>query len=201
VGLEELSLRLAAFLQRSRVNGPGVRAVVWVQGCARHCLGCCNPGFLDPASGEDVTVAELLSRIASAEGLGGVTLSGGEPFDQAAPLAEFCRQVRREGLTVVCFSGYELPELQQGLMPGHAALLNEIDLLVAGPYNVMRPCSTPLRASGNQSLHFLTDRLRPQDLQGLPRVEVTVRGGVVEFSGFEPGLALALRSRGGFVPQ
>ncbi len=107
------TLRLAAFEPRSLANGPGVRAVVWVQGCGKRCPGCFNPEFQAREGGCEVTAEEVLRRIAVAEGIEGVTFSGGEPFDQAAALAEVARGAQARGLGVVVFTGYTRGELEE----------------------------------------------------------------------------------------
>lgn len=187
------AVRLGNFVPRSRANGPGVRAVIWVQGCRRQCPGCCNPEFQNPDGGRVATVDELLARIAAALPLDGLSLSGGEPFDQAAPLAELCRQVRPQGLTIVCFTGYTLSELREADRPDWSSLLSHTDLLVAGPYDQDQPCTEPLRASANQTLHYLTGRITPDDLRGIPRVEVILDDGYLQITGFDPQLSRRLR--------
>ena len=78
----------SGFLARSEVNGPGIRAVVWVQGCPFRCEGCFNERFLPFSPAQQVSVSELAGTILSLPGIDGVTFSGGEPFAQAGPLAE-----------------------------------------------------------------------------------------------------------------
>ena len=188
-------LRLGAFEFRSRVNGPGVRAVIWTQGCPRRCPGCCNPEFQDPTGGAQIAIQDLLVQIEAAAPVHGITLSGGEPFEQPVALAELCRQVHQSGLTVVCFTGHTLEDLRQARSPEWQALLAEIDLLIAGPYLREQPCEEPLRASANQRVHFLTGRIAPEELEGLPRAEVTIRDGELHVSGFHPELSELLRTR------
>lgn len=160
-------LRVAAFEPRSEVNGPGVRAVVWVQGCPREpiCPGCYNPAFL-PMQGpaEIVTASEMAARIFALPDIAGITLSGGEPFAQAAALAALARLVKSRGLTVMVFSGRTLRELRASNDPSVAALLAETDLLVDGPFVRERRGALPLRSSDNQELHFLSGRIRPEDV-------------------------------------
>ena len=88
-------LNLAGFLARSGVNGPGIRAVVWVQGCPFRCKGCFNERFqpFSPATG--IPVDTLAGTILALPGIDGVTFSGGEPFAQAGPLAELALMLSR----------------------------------------------------------------------------------------------------------
>jgi len=78
-------LNLAGFLAKSEVNGPGTRAVVWVQGCPIHCERCFNVQFQSFSPATLVPVNELAEMILALHGIDGVTFSGGEPFAQAGP--------------------------------------------------------------------------------------------------------------------
>lgn len=169
------------FLERSGANGPGVRSVVWVQGCPRRCKGCCNLGSLVFDQRSPITVNELAQRVIALN-VSGVTFSGGEPFSQAIALAKFARQLRAahgESFTVLCFTGYTLEQIRCANQMDWNALLHEIDLLIDGEYIHAERCNEPLRGSSNQRLHFLTGRIHPQDITG-PRVEyiLTESGGV-----------------------
>jgi len=181
------TVRVAAFEPRSLVNGPGVRAVLWVQGCGRRCPGCFNEGFQSREGGREVDVRDVLDWIGAAKGIEGVTFSGGEPLDQAEALGELACEVHAMGLGVVVFTGYEV--WGAGCLPGTVrkalwcsggmraswrALLAETDLVVAGPYDRTRPMSHPLLASANQRLLYLTDRYRDRRLRGGRRVEYRI---------------------------
>jgi anaerobic ribonucleoside-triphosphate reductase activating protein len=147
-----------------RVLGPGVRFVVWVQGCPLSCAGCISPQWIPFAGGERVPVADLAEEIAEA-GVDGLTLSGGEPFAQAAALARLVGLVReRRDLSVMCYTGYSLARLRRR-GGATAALLSCVDLLVDGPYVAHRHADLRWRASANQRVHQLTGR-HAADLTG-----------------------------------
>src|SRR5687768_3431912 len=93
------AVRVGAFEPRSVVAGPGERAVLWVAGCLRRCPGCMKPDLFDFAAGETVSIEVIERWIENVPRLNGLTISGGEPFEQAQPLAELARRVRRRGLT------------------------------------------------------------------------------------------------------
>lgn len=152
-------LNMAAFLPVSCSNGPGRRAVVWVQGCNRNCPGCFNQEMRQFVHKELIAVRELAGRILAIEGIEGVTFSGGEPFEQAKPLAELAEQLADSGLTVVLFTGYTFDELAAGNNSDWQRLLAAADLLVAGPYEQTLPAQEYLRTSANQQLLFLSDKL------------------------------------------
>jgi len=154
---------LAAFLPRSRVNGPGCRAVLWVQGCPFRCPGCFNPGFQPFVGGTPTPVEELADRCLSDRQTEGVTFSGGEPFAQAAPLAELAERAQAGGKGVLVFTGYPRQSLEGTSRGDWKKLLAAADLLVAGPYREDQPQRHALLASRNQELISLTDRYRDAD--------------------------------------
>ena len=107
-----MKLRLSGIKPESVVDGPGIRFVLYVQGCSRRCPGCHNPGTHDPAGGVEADLGLVLGWIREARpALDGVTFSGGEPFEQAEALAELAKGVRRLGLDIVIYSGYTFEEL------------------------------------------------------------------------------------------
>jgi anaerobic ribonucleoside-triphosphate reductase activating protein len=191
-----VTLRVARFLERSLANGPGERCVVWVAGCSLRCDGCINRELWDPGCGQDVEVGTLASRINAVDGLRGVTLSGGEPLDQAEAVAEFLGLLRSD-LDRVLFSGYSREEMDSD--PRKAAVLARVDLVVAGRYQREQALADdPWRASSNQTVHALTGRIRPQEVPA-GRVEVHIRAGQVSVTGF-PGAELLARLKGGLEP-
>lgn len=132
---------------------------MWSQGCSIRCRGCFNPHFWSKTGGEAVDPRDLAMQAIEA-GVEGITLLGGEPFDQAEPLAVFASLVRGAGLSVMTFTGHYLDVLTGPSAPeGSAALLAQTDLLVDGPYEVGNlDHSRPWVGSRNQRFHFLTDR-------------------------------------------
>lgn len=157
-------MRLGSLIDATEAEGPGLRFVLWTQGCSLGCADCCNPHLWSAAGGEDWSQDALWERLSGARarhpGLEGLTLVGGEPFEQDAALATFCRRVREAGLTVMAFSGYTRAELKAR----DSKLLEEVDLLVDGRYEVER-YTTSLRwiGSTNQTLHFLSLAYSPDD--------------------------------------
>ncbi|MFE5291849.1 4Fe-4S single cluster domain-containing protein [Isoptericola sp. NPDC056618] len=160
-----LALRIGSTVQRTEAEGPGPRFAVWAQGCSIRCPGCFNPHLWGAKGGRVVDVDDLaqdVMRAAERDSIEGITLLGGEPFDQAAGFAELATKVRRAGLSVMVFSGYELTTLEGPNAPESAGtLLAETDILVDGPYRAESPdFARPWVGSTNQNFHFLTDRYR-----------------------------------------
>lgn len=168
------SINLHNFVSRSRANGPGERAVVWVQGCSRRCPGCFNPESQGFIRKEMVTVDDLFARIAGIGKIDGVTFSGGEPFEQAGALAELAKKIHGLGLTVVCYTGYTVEQLREANRADWNTLLQEVDLLIDGPFVQSERCNEPYRGSKNQRLIFLTGRIRQEDITGNQTAELTL---------------------------
>lgn len=191
---------LARFLPATRAEGPGKRTAIWVQGCSIRCPGCFNPHLWTFRGGERVAPHELVARVLAAD-TDGLTLLGGEPFDQAAALAVVASGVRQAGRSVVTFTGYTTAELQAAVDAGRedvAALLSATDLLVAGPFLADQiDTARPWVGSTNQEFVLLSDRF-PHLLDELAttpdRLEITVdAAGRVAINGWaDPELLDAL---------
>jgi len=178
-------LRIHGFAPSSRVNGPGKRAVVWVQGCSLGCPGCFNPAT-HPRSGPQVGVDELFERIVACDGIEGVTISGGEPLQQWHGVVALLERLRSETmLSTTVFTGYSWGEVSA--MPSAARLVPNIDVLVAGRYVSDEHRKTGLRGSANQTVHLLTDRYSLADIDGVPTAELVIDpAGNVTLSGIDP---------------
>ncbi len=153
-------VNVAQYLECTEVEGPGRRFAVWVQGCLRHCPGCCNPQFLDLVPRMIMDSADLRGLIENARcrhGIEGVTFLGGEPMLQARGLSEVAQFCHEQGLSVMVFTGYTLEELEAEKLPGSDELLRNTDLRVDGAYDRSRPETVRNWAgSTNQRFHFLT---------------------------------------------
>jgi len=197
-------VRWSRFLPATEAEGPGVRAAVWLQGCAVHCPECFNPQLWAPRGGI-VTSPDELARAwvadAVAAGAEGVTLLGGEPFEQAWGAASLARAFREAGLGVMTFSGHPLERLTAWARAGRvdiAALLEATDLLCDGPYLRDLPdTGRPWVGSRNQGIRALSGRyeaaVRAIDADGgADRVEVRIaRDGTVAVNGWATDAALA----------
>ncbi len=142
-------MRIALLLQDSIVDGPGLRFVVFTQGCLHNCKGCHNLSTHDPAGGKEVAVPDIVKKMASNPLTDGLTLSGGEPFLQVADCAVLAQQAHQLGLDVWCYSGYTFEELVADSR--FLQLLEHIDILIDGPFEQdLKSLNLKWRGSTNQ---------------------------------------------------
>ena len=153
----DVFFNVAAWEERSIVNGPGERFVLWMQGCPFRCPGCFNPDYLQFNERPGLRVEKLAEWIKSVNGIEGVTYSGGEPMAHARALYFLSRELKKVELTIVCYSGYTLEELNGLDDPWGDRLLSCIDVLIDGRYDRLKQANLPWRGSTNQRIHFLTD--------------------------------------------
>ena len=154
-----MSLRIHRFLPSTKVEGPGTRACLQVQGCPIHCPGCAVPFTWQEDGGIIIEVEELAEKILRGPEIEGITFLGGEPFAQAGELAKLAGILKLEGLSVMTFTGYVLEDLRKGGNPDIMQLLAATDFLVDGPFKrEFLDTSRPWIGSSNQRYHFLTDR-------------------------------------------
>lgn len=149
-------LRLAGVIKESIVDGPGIRLTVFTQGCPHNCKGCQNPQTHDSSGGYDSSTDNIIAAITQNPMLQGVTLSGGEPFQQAAPLAVLAKKVHAMGLNVMTYSGYTFEQLLAGANNKNAwlDLLRETDILVDGKF-ILEEKSLMLHFRGSKNQRVL----------------------------------------------
>jgi len=180
---------LHAFVPASRANGPGLRAVVYFQGCSLQCPGCWNPSS-HKFRGIEVTMPEVAQRFEEArrlEPLEGATFSGGEPMQQAEGLLELMREIRKTApaASLGMFTGYTESELASGRFVTRLGpdveqkcklwrtVRELLDFAVMGRYDQTQPSIAPLRTSENQRLVLFSGRYQEGDF-GPQLVEISI---------------------------
>ena len=154
-----MKINVYIYLEKTKVEGPGTRFCIWVQGCSRHCDGCWAKHTWSFEPNQMFEVDELFNLIISQKDIEGVTFLGGEPFEQAASLALLAKKVRENGLSVVTFTGGSYEELLKSNNEGVLDLINQTDLLIDGHFSKKDfDLSRPWVGSNNQRYIFLTDR-------------------------------------------
>ena len=150
-------IRLSGPLEHDNiVNGDGLRAVVWTQGCPNHCKEGQNPETWDYAGGFLIKISEIEERLSKFKGQAGLTFCGGEPFVQPAACKEIADWVRKElGWNVWSFSGFTYEQIQKA--GGEQwKFLKSLDALIDGPFIIgLKDLSLRYRGSKNQRLLHL----------------------------------------------
>ena len=147
------SIRIAGVVDESIVDGPGIRYVIFTQGCPHNCEGCHNPQTHDFDGGTETTTQRLLEDIKKAPMLSGVTFSGGEPFAQPKPLAELAQKLKEDNIHIMAYSGYTFEQLRDSRDENVRKLLSMCDVLVDGRFELkLRDITLHFRGSSNQRL-------------------------------------------------
>ena len=145
-------LDLSSIVADSIVDGPGIRATVFCQGCPHHCPGCHNPDTWEFGCGTPMDEEAILEIIKSNPLCKGVTFSGGEPFAQAEGFARLGKMLKAAGYEVAAYSGYTFEQLLAGT-PAQRALLETIDVLIDGPFlQAEKSLEISFRGSRNQRI-------------------------------------------------
>lgn len=152
-----MMIRLASKVQKdSIVDGPGLRTVIWTQGCKHACPGCHNPQTHDVNGGFEMKVDDIIEEIRNSHLQKGITLSGGEPFLQPIPLARIAKEAQSLGMDVWCYTGFRyewLIDERNPLFKENMDLLHYIDVLVDGKFVLAKKdYRLKFRGSSNQRI-------------------------------------------------
>lgn len=157
-------LHLSGIIEESIVDGPGLRFVIFTQGCPHQCPGCHNPKTHPFTGGFTASIDVIFKQFQENPLLNGITFSGGEPFMQAAPLVQLAKKVQSIEKHITIYTGYVFENLLRMGENNHAIieLLTMTDLLIDGPFIISQQnLELSFRGSSNQRL------LDQQDMQQL----------------------------------
>ena len=190
-------LNIMGYVDESEVNGPGYRAVVWVQGCKRECPGCFNSESWSFETNKLIAIEELANQILSNPQNQGVTFSGGEPFWQAPSLTLLAKRLKVAGLNIMSFTGFTLNQLLSEDAPiGSKELIEQLDILVDGPYVESLAINSPdsLVSSRNQRVHVFNPALQNQLTWASDQMEIHIfKDGTRIVTGFRGQMGLCER--------
>lgn len=179
-------MRVHATLEGSRANGPGLRSVLWTQGCSLGCKGCVNPETWDADGGYEVNPNVIAYRIIrdAAPNTEGLTVSGGEPLQQGIELQYMIYEVKRLRplWSIGMFSGYNRSELCR--VPRWTSIRATLDFAVLGRYDRSQPCPLPLTSSWNQELVLLSSRYTLNDFPAQSEEVFVGPDGLTQITGF-----------------
>jgi anaerobic ribonucleoside-triphosphate reductase activating protein len=181
------TIRIHNFLESSYSNGPGKRAVLWLQGCTLNCPGCFNPETHSTSGGSTIAVDALAQRIMSLNGtIEGITITGGEPLQQRRSLDVLLMTLRKATtLSAVLLTGFSWSEI--ALLPDSESLLASLDVVIAGRFEQQVRLAAGLVGSGNKTIHFLTSRYSAVNFRSIPDAEVIITAdGNVMLTGIDP---------------
>lgn len=148
-----MKIRIAGVVNDSIVDGPGLRYTIFVQGCSHNCPGCQNPQTHDPNTGKETDTETIIAEIKKNPLLSGITLSGGEPMEQPEACLALAKAAHALGLSVWCYTGYTIEELESMNHPNQITLLKEVDTLVDGPFILAeKSLNLEFRGSRNQRI-------------------------------------------------
>jgi anaerobic ribonucleoside-triphosphate reductase activating protein len=188
--MTKTKINVASFIPNTNVLGPGNRAALWVQGCPFHCRGCIVPEWQVFQTNQLVSVDEVAQWILDSKSITGLTISGGEPLHQAKALVELIRILKNHReLDIISFTGFTLSQLinRIPMYPEVGEYLDEIDVLIDGPYVKELDDNRGLRGSSNQKIHYLTERLVHHDFEYGPRnVEFYINKQDITLAGIPP---------------
>ena len=142
---------IARILYPVEVLGPGKRIAIWTCGCPHKCNGCANPELWETDESRKISIdvlLDLISRITSENKVDGVTITGGEPFFQKAELKELIAALSNLKKDILVFTGYYIEQLSE-------SDLENIAVLIDGPYIKEQNSGLILRGSSNQRIHIL----------------------------------------------
>lgn len=166
------------------VLGPGRRFIIWVQGCVFSCKGCYNKSFQALKENKLMDTSEIIQMIEKEkENINGVTFLGGEPFLQAKQLGLIAEEVKKMGLSLLCYTGFSYSqEIRKNKNIDN--LLKYIDVLIDGAYIEEKRELKKYRGSTNQNIIFLTDLYTEKDFNVDNSYEIDIVDNKVKIKGF-----------------
>lgn len=161
--LSSNTLKIAGIVEESIVDGPGIRFVIFTQGCPHNCTGCHNPQTHNFNAGREEKIDNIVLKINENPLLKGVTLSGGEPFMQAKKLAFLIDSLDKNKLDIITYTGFKYEELVQKANEenGFLELLSRTDILIDGKFEIdKRDENLKFRGSSNQRVIDVKESLK-----------------------------------------
>ena len=163
-----MEIRLSGIIKESIVDGPGIRYVVFTQGCPHHCEGCHNPDTHDFDGGYIGNTEEIIKDFQKNPLLSGITFSGGEPFCQPEPLLKLAKEVHNLKKNVISYSGYTFEELLKLSKKNQAIkdFMENIDYLIDGKFILsQKTLMLKFRGSKNQRIIDMKKSLEVSEAQ------------------------------------
>ncbi len=151
----EEQIKIAGIVKESIVDGPGIRLVIFVQGCVHNCIGCHNPDTHSFSEGYYIEIDNIVEMVKKDPLFDGITLSGGDPFHQGRVCAILANKIKDIGLNVVTYTGYTFEEIinEIDINNGWKELLYATDILIDGKFDIdKKSLLLKFRGSENQRI-------------------------------------------------
>jgi anaerobic ribonucleoside-triphosphate reductase activating protein len=176
-------INIHSVINSSRVNGPGDRFVIWTQGCRKGCKNCYNPETWSHYKNNLILVDEIFEDLKNSSATG-VTISGGDPFEQPEELFYLLTKIKQLDLSdgVIVFTGFTIDEIR--VREELNKSLDYIDVLIDGLYIEEKRISSGLAGSSNQEFYFLTDKISRDKIVIDQEVEIHSLGELIQITGF-----------------
>lgn len=156
-----MKIRINSIIENTKVEGPGNRTCIFVQGCLKECKGCNSPQTWDINGGTEYEIEKLASKILENKTIEGVTFSGGEPLLQSKALYKVGLILKEKDLSIVTFTGFSTDVMEDINDANWNNLLSITDILISEPYIEEEKCTDMIWiGSRNQEYHFLSERYK-----------------------------------------
>ncbi|MGQ4876006.1 MAG: 4Fe-4S single cluster domain-containing protein [Promethearchaeia archaeon] len=178
-----MKIRINDIFEESRANGPGIRFVIFMQGCPLRCEGCINPQTHDPNGGYLITIKKLVNKIKLIRNkLEGITITGGEPFFQPKALYKLVKKIKTLNLSIIISTGYEIEELRNEINYFNKIISN-IDVLIYGRFHHEQILGSGLVGSKNKRIIFFTNKYCIENIYNTPKFEIQIFNNKIKASG------------------
>lgn len=166
-------MNVAHIEEHSFIYGSGCRFVIWTQGCSIRCKDCWNKEMWDFDKKNIISTKQILEQIINEkEYIQGVTILGGEPFDQYDKLITLIKEIRKIDLSIILFTGYTIQELKQ---KKYTEIFDYVDILITERFDSeYKTQKGGLIGSSNQKIIFLTDKYSEKDLSSTNEIEISI---------------------------
>lgn len=184
------NIRLATIIPNSEANGPGNHFTIWVQGCSLNCPGCFNKSLQDKTKGTDFSIEKIVKQINQywIDGkIRGLTITGGEPLQQTAAILKLIKSVKQisRKLGIILLTGYYKTELEKN--DYFQELTSNIDVLIAGRFDINKKIQEGLRGSSNKEYYFFSSIYTLEEFDSIPPTEVFIDStGEISLTGINP---------------
>lgn len=145
----QMKVKIAGITKESLVDGPGIRYVIFSQGCSHNCRGCHNPTTHSFKEGVEMDVEEIVNDVLNSKHIDGVTFSGGDPFYQPKEFKYIAHKLHENDINIMSYTGFTYEKIIES--SEMKDLLEDIDILIDGPFvENKKTFKIPFRGSENQ---------------------------------------------------